>query len=35
MVLKNTHRTETDVSLVHNPGGIPSMYQAAGFPEAV
>lgn len=35
MALQNTHRAETDVSSVLNPGGIPSMYQAAGFPEAV
>jgi hypothetical protein len=36
MVLRNTtHHSGTDVSLVHNPGGIPSMYQAAEFPEAV
>ena len=32
---KNTHRTEIDVSVVNYPGGIPSTYQAAGFPEAV
>ena len=35
VVLKNTHRTGIDMSLVHNHGGIPSMYQAAGFPEVV
>lgn len=35
MVLKNSHRTENHLSLVHNLGGIPSMYQVADFPEVV
>ena len=35
MVLKSTHHTETDLSLVHSPGGISSMYQVAEFPVAV
>ena len=35
IAVQNIHHTETDLSSGRNPGGIPSMYQVAKFPEVV